>query len=947
MSLPDQAFCTAQKPFAFAGSLDRGKPSFLRRTLILALVCLVLAANLRADTISGTVQDPSGAVVAGARIEITGDNLSQPLVLTSDESGKFSAANLSAGRYSVRVVKDGFDELASTVELHDTANLELKLTIASQQTSVNVTEKSTGFANSDSVYRQLRDVSLGNTYHCEKFTLTLDVGTFELTSGTITVLDAVNNFQTGAIFIGQGHFTLKPLIHVDIQEMIRRSGKPTAEEDFTEVVFRFTPSLYPQVAAAFGPRVETPHEATEAWKNWKNKVRHRHEIPEGFTQEIFEQEMIDNVDADVLAAIYNPKHPPFFDAYILGAHHKDLRFYVRSRVGAISQLDSPEEVALVNFNGGGMEDGAWYSEHLAAELKAQTANSLEDRRLFATRRYNIETVIAKNNHLYSRAIVTFEPLVPGERLLKFALLLTLRVTRVSDQNGKDLHFIQESKKEDGSFYVLLDEAPEMGKEHSISIEYVGDKVLYDAGSGSYYVGARESWYPNLNGFGEKALYDLTFRVPRSNVVISVGNLVGQSSEEGFAVSHWVTATPVAVAGFNYGKYTRIDLPDTITHYNISGYYLSELPSNLKQFSGVGFSGNAPASNLQANALAAMSPISMTKYALDQARAQMQVCTLFFGRAPYDHIEITEQPNFSFGQSWPNLVYLPISAYIDSTQRWMLFGRIDSKFSGFVQEVTPHEVAHQWFGHSVGWASYHDQWLSEGFAEFAAGLFLQQATGPKWHKDYLDFWERQRVRILEKNNFGVSPNDAGPLWLGIRLISPRSEQAYQGVTYSKGAYVLLMLRSLMYADQAEGNRDQPFIDMMHDFMESHHNSNASTETFKAIVEKHMPKRLDLQQNGRLDWFFDEWVYGTQVPRYHFKYDVLPGDKGNIKVRVEITQSEVDQNFAMFVPVFADFGQGWVRLGQLALAGNSTRVAIFNMDRQPKKVALNVYKDVLER
>jgi hypothetical protein len=127
---------------------------------------------------------------------------------------------------------------------------------------------------------------------------------------------------------------------------------------------------------------------------------------------------------------------------------------------------------------------------------------------------------------------------------------------------------------------------------------------------------------------------------------------------------------------------------------------------------------------------------------------------------------------------------------------------------------------------------------------------------------------------------------------------------------------------MYADQApEGNRDQPFIDMMHDFMESHHNSNASTESFKAIVEKHMPKRSDLQQNGRLDGFFDEWVYGTQVPRYHFKYDVLPSDKGSIKARVEITQSEVDQNFAMFVPVFADFGQGWVRLGQLALAGNS--------------------------
>jgi aminopeptidase N len=220
-------------------------------------------------------------------------------------------------------------------------------------------------------------------------------------------------------------------------------------------------------------------------------------------------------------------------------------------------------------------------------------------------------------------------------------------------------------------------------------------------------------------------------------------------------------------------------------------------------------------------------------------------------------------------------------------------------------------------------------------------------GPKWQKDYLEFWERQRLRILEKNNFGVSPNDAGPLTMGLRLVSPRSLLAYQGVTYSKGAYVLLMLRSLMYADQGSGNRDQAFIDMMHDFMESHRDVPASTESFKAIAEKHMPKLLDLQKNGRLDWFFYEWVYGTQVPRYQFKYDLQPADGGKIRVRAEITQSEVDDHFVMFVPVFADFGNGMVRLGQVGIAGNSTRAVNFVMDRKPKKVALNTYKDILER
>jgi len=185
-------------------------------------------------------------------------------------------------------------------------------------------------------------------------------------------------------------------------------------------------------------------------------------------------------------------------------------------------------------------------------------------------------------------------------------------------------------------------------------------------------------------------------------------------------------------------------------------------------------------------------------------------------------------------------------------------------------------------------------------------------------------------------------------MGLRLISPRTPQAYQGVIYSKGAYVLSMLRSILYDDHgAAGHREQAFIDMMHDFMETHHDAPASTESFKAVVEKHMTKELDLQRNGRLDWFFNEWVYGTKVPRYDFKYEASAGEGGKTKIRAVITQSEVDDNFAMFVPVFADFGSGMLRLGQVVMVGNSTRTVDFILDAKPKKVALNAYKDVLER
>lgn len=906
----------------------RSHPLSALAKLLLILLCLAGPKYLAAQSISGTVSDPSGAFLPGVHIEITGGSLAQPIVLSSDSQGRFSSPELKPGTYTLRLTRDGFEPLVDTVEVKTSVKLQLSLAISRQRVQVNVSGKSAAFANSDPNYVGFRNLGLGKAFRFDNVTIHVDTATFVFQSGTLTFLAPVDGIPSGAVFVGQGHFNLKPATAIDAQELKRRAGASEVDEDFTEVVLRYTREEQITFTSRIGSPVSAPWEAATAFADWQRRMRTRREEPRSFTEQLLHGEDMDNVDADLLAAFYNPSHPPFLNAYIRGTKHKDLRYFLRRRVGAMPQLDSPEEVGLIDYDPEGMDDGIWYLDHLKGEYEDHTASSAADRRLFATRSYKIETVISKNAHLFSTAVITFAPLIEGERVLKFALLPNLRVTRVLGEAGQDLYYIQEDKKQDGSFYVVLPKAPAKGTDHSITVQYEGDKVLEQAGEGSFYVRARTSWYPNLNGFGEKALYDLTFKVPHRYKVISVGTLQSESVEDGFSVSHWVTAQPVAVAGFNYGDYKRIDLTDARTGYKISGYYLQELPDNLRGY----------------RALQSMAPESMTKYVMDQARSQVELCTYFFGKSPYNELYLTEQPDFNFGQSWPNLIYLPISAYTDSTQRWMLFGTIDNKFTGFVQEVTPHEVSHQWWGHTVGWASYHDQWLSEGSAEFSAGLFLQNAVTGNWKPDYITFWTRLQKRVLEKNEYGIAANDAGPLWLGLRLISPRSESAYNALTYAKGAYVLQMLRSMMYSPR---DQDKEFIAMMHDFVDSYRDRPATTEGFKAIAEKHMSKLMDLQGNGRLDWFFDEWVYGTQVPRYHFDYTLTPADGGKTKLHMAITQSEVDDHFVMLVPIFADFGKGMVRIGQMPIAGNSTRTADVVLPLQPKKVALNAYKDILER
>lgn len=893
------------------------------------LLLLAASTGLRAQTISGTVKDPTGAVIPGAHIEIAAADQSQTVTLTSDDLGRFTSPPLKPGAYTIKVSRDGFEPLPQSVTLKENLQLQLTLTVAEVKTTVSVPGGVSPFLNSDPLYSSLRSVGLGETYRAENVTVTLDVATFHLRDGTLTFLAPVNGVVTGAIFIGDGEFQLQPVTVVDSHELARRAGAPELNEEFTEVVFRFASDSRTKLFPDLGGRTDTPASVAVFFDHWRRHMRHRQETPTTITQYLLEGQSMDNIDADITAALLNPSHhPAFCNAYIYGKKHKDLRFFLRQRVGAIPQLDSPEEVGLINYDPNGLDDGVWYLSHLRAEFQQGTASSSEDRRLFATHSYKIETVIAKNSHLFSTATIAVEPLIAGERVLKFDLLPNLRVSRVLDDQGQDIHFIQESRKEDGSFYVILAHAPPLGKELSLTIEYAGDKVLETAGEGSYYVQARTSWYPNLNGFGEHALYDLTFKVPKKYKVISIGKLDRESTEDNLAVTHWVTPIPVAVAGFNYGEYQKLDLQDDIDGYKLSGYYLTELPSSLHNYS----------------ALQNMAPKRMTHYALDQARAQMQLCTNYFGKIPYTEISVTEQPDFNFGQSWPNLVYLPISAYTDSTQRWMLFGNIDNKFTGFVQEVTPHEVSHQWWGHAVTWASYHDQWLSEGFADFSAGLFLQQAVAGDWRKDYIQYWERLRKRALEKNSFGIAANDAGPLWLGLRLDSPKSPRAYQDMAYPKGAYVLQMIRSMMWD---MNDHDKVFIDMMHDFVASHQARAASTESFKVVVEKYMTKEMDLQGNGRLDWFFNEWVYGTAVPRYHLDYQVSPADNSRFKVHVNLTQSEVNDHFAMIVPIYGDFGKGMVHLVQVAVAGNSTRSFNIVLPAEPKKITYSAYKDILER
>ena len=337
----------------------------------------------------------------------------------------------------------------------------------------------------------------------------------------------------------------------------------------------------------------------------------------------------------------------------------------------------------------------------------------------------------------------------------------------------------------------------------------------------------------------------------------------------------------------------------------------------------------------------MDTTSLMKKPLAEAELAMPLYTDYFGPISYTRLSITQQTACNYGQAWPGLVWLPICSFFDTTVRHQL--KVDDTRQPYWNIVAPHEIAHQWWGHTVGWASYRDQWMSEGFAQFSAALFAQ--TFYTNDKDlYFRIWKTQQNSLQEKNEFGFRPIDAGPLTMGYRVDSSRTGDNYNALIYGKGSFVLHMLRMMMW-DRRTG--DESFKATMRDFVKTYLNRPASTEDFKAVVEKHMTPLMDIDHNHKMDWFFNEWVYGTELPRYEFSSSVSQDGDGST-LNLKLAQSNVSPQFKMLVPIYMERQDGSIsRLGSATIIGNSMveQKLPFGKGQAPKRLMINYYYDVL--
>jgi aminopeptidase N len=232
----------------------------------------------------------------------------------------------------------------------------------------------------------------------------------------------------------------------------------------------------------------------------------------------------------------------------------------------------------------------------------------------------------------------------------------------------------------------------------------------------------------------------------------------------------------------------------------------------------------------------------------------------------------------------------------------------------VENVVAHEIAHQWFGDSVTESTWADLWLSEGFASYFAGLFVEKYDGEVAFQTYMKNAAATALAFEKRNKVPIHDTETEEL---MRLLN--------GNNYQKGSWVLHMLRSRL--------GDEVFFKGIKGYYLAHRNGIASTDDLRMAFEKASGQKL----NG----FFARWVYDSGHPQYELSWEWLPEKKS---VKVSVNQAQAGEAFLDPLPIMITTGSG--NVNAVITPGGKVTSQIIRVNDEPTQILVDPQNTLLK-
>jgi len=723
-----------------------------------------------------------------------------------------------------------------------------------------------------------------------------------LKSGTIQFAQPVNSIVFAAVFHGEGSIQCVPPNPIEAQQLRLFTKQAKLDVAFDQATFSFTDGLLDEVA-------KQVHWTAGGTSDdlYKKRQQDRENLGAAYLPRLFQSVLsADRRNTAYFLADLHTKEKGWVEVADEAAEQEEISV---GRWVPFFQ-DTPMSLNIAPVKAFDL----WMSFPAAGRPSAEAWRDPQAKADFLIRAFKIDATVTGNPELHADARVTLDPKLPGERVLLFRLDSNLRLESVVDAQDKPLVFFQARENKDryqsyGDYVAVVLPSPfPLGQAQILEFRYGGKRAIRREGTGNYFCES-SGWYPDrLNPFTSRADFELAFRAPKSFVLVATGDKINETQDGNTITTTWKSAIPLSVAGFAFGDY---EVYTTQAGSVAIDVYANREPDDyLLRVQRAFERGHYQRGLISASDMAANMGTEMAD--------TVRVFEYYFGPYPYKRLSVISMPfRYAYGTGLPGLVSLWSGSFLNPGQLNAIGLKDQLQFTDLFRA---HESSHQWWGARVGWKSYHDVWLSEGFADFSGILYVQYR---KSLTEALSRWRMENEHLRNKDKKGHAIESLGPIWLGQRIASSETDRdSYENLVYSKGAIVLQMLRMMLF-DTRNPNPDHRFMDMMQDYCKTFDNQPASTEDFKAIVEKHMLPPMSMDGKQTMDWFFDQYVYGTGIPHYVFSYALDPPVNGKTKVMLTLKRTGVPDNWKDLIPIYAHSGDKVVRIAFLrALHPNMT-------------------------